>query len=50
MLPDDINKFFQSAGIHIIYAYGLTETLATVTAYPLTKFTFGTVGKPLPFV
>jgi long-chain acyl-CoA synthetase len=50
MLPDDINKFFQSAGIHIIYAYGLTETLATVTAYPFTNFKFGTVGKPLPFV
>jgi long-chain acyl-CoA synthetase len=50
MLPDNINIFFQSAGIHIIYAYGLTETLATVTAYPFTNFKFGTVGKPLPFV
>ena len=50
MLPDNINIFFQSAGIHIIYAYGLTETLATVTAYPLTKFKFGTVGQPLPYV
>lgn len=50
MLTDKINIFFHSAGIHIIYAYGLTETLATVTAFPLTKFTFGTVGKPLPFV
>jgi long-chain acyl-CoA synthetase len=50
MLPDNINIFFHSAGIHIIYAYGLTETLATVTAYPLTKFKFGSVGKPLPFV
>jgi len=49
-LPDEINIFFQSAGIHIIYAYGLTETLATVTAYPYTHFKFGTVGKPLPFV
>jgi long-chain acyl-CoA synthetase len=50
MLPDNINIFFQSAGIHIIYAYGLTETLATVTAYPFTKFKFGTVGVPLPYV
>ena len=49
MLTDNINIFFQSAGIHIIYAYGLTETLATVTAYPLTKFMFGTVGEPLPY-
>ena len=50
MLPDNINIFFQSAGIHIIYAYGLTETLATVTAYPFTKYKFGTVGVPLPFI
>ena len=50
MLPDHINLFFHSAGIHIIYAYGLTETLATVTAFPYTHFKFGTVGKPLPFV
>jgi long-chain acyl-CoA synthetase len=50
MLADNINIFFHSAGIHIIYAYGLTETLATVTAFPLSKFKFGTVGKPLPFV
>ena len=50
MLPDHINIFFHSAGIHIIYAYGLTETLATVTAYPFTNFKFGSVGKPLPFV
>ena len=48
MLPDYINIFFHSVGIHIIYAYGLTETLATVTAFPHTKFKFGTVGLPLP--
>ena len=48
MLPDYINIFFHSVGIHIIYAYGLTETLATVTAFPHTKFKFGTVGTPLP--
>ena len=50
MLPDNINIFFQSAGVHIIYAYGMTETLATVTAYPFVDFKFGTVGKPLPFI
>jgi long-chain acyl-CoA synthetase len=50
MLPDHINIFFHSVGIHIIYAYGLTETLATVTAFPHTKFQFGTVGLPLPDV
>jgi long-chain acyl-CoA synthetase len=50
MLPDNINTFFHSVGIHIIYAYGLTETLATVTAFPHTKFKFSTVGQPLPDV
>ncbi len=50
MLPDNINIFFQSAGVHIIYAYGMTETLATVTAYPFVNYKFGTVGKPLPFI
>lgn len=50
MLPDHINMFFHSVGVHIIYAYGLTESLATVTAFPHKKFTFGTVGKPLPGV
>ena len=50
MLPDNINIFFQSAGVHIIYAYGMTETLATVTAYPFVNYRFGTVGKPLPFI
>ena len=50
MLPDYINIFFHSVGIHIIYAYGLTETLATVSAFPHTKFKFGTVGLPLPEV
>lgn len=50
MLPDHINIFFHSVGIHIIYAYGLTETLATVAAFPHTRFKFGTVGLPLPDV
>ena len=50
MLPDNINTFFHSVGINIKYAYGLTESCATVSAFADTKFKFGTVGKPLPNV
>lgn len=49
-LPDDINIFFQSVGVHIKYAYGLTETIATVTLFKDTKFKFGTVGVNMPGV
>ena len=49
-LPDDINIFFQSVGVHIKYAYGLTETIATVTLFKDTKFKFGTVGLNMPGV
>ena len=50
MLPDNINTFFHSVGINIKYAYGLTESCATVSAFADTKFKFGTVGMPLPNV
>ncbi len=46
-LSDDINRFFQSVGIHIKYAYGMTETIATITVFGDAGFKFGTVGKPL---
>ncbi len=46
-LSDEINRFFQSVGIHIKYAYGLTETIATVSVFGDQGFKFGTVGKPL---
>lgn len=45
-LQDDVNMFFQSLGVPIIYGYGLTETLATVSCY--TKIpAIGSVGKPM---
>lgn len=45
-LQDDVNMFFQSLGLPIIYGYGLTETLATVSCY--TKIpAIGSVGKPM---
>ena len=46
-LSDEINRFFQSVGVHIKYAYGLTETIATVSVFDDFGFKFGTVGKPL---
>ncbi len=45
-LQDDVNLFFQSLSLPIIYGYGLTETLATVSCY--TKIpAVGSIGKPI---
>jgi long-chain acyl-CoA synthetase len=45
-LQNDVNMFFQSLSLPIIYGYGLTETLATVSCY--TKIpAIGSIGKPI---
>ncbi len=49
-LSDNINSFIQSANIPLIYGYGLTETTATVSCFPNTGFSIGTVGKVMPNV
>ncbi|KXH85205.1 AMP-dependent synthetase/ligase [Chryseobacterium kwangjuense] len=49
-LSPEVTKFFDSIGIHITVGYGLTETTATLTLFPLTHFEHGTSGKPLPGV
>lgn len=49
-LSDKINTFLQSVDIPIIYGYGLTETTATVTCFPLIGFKIGTVGTVMPEV
>jgi long-chain acyl-CoA synthetase len=46
-LARPIEEFFHSAGIHITYGYGLTETTATVTCHEKYHFRPGTVGKPI---
>jgi long-chain acyl-CoA synthetase len=46
-LARKIEEFFHSAGIHITYGYGLTETTATVTCHEDHHFRPGTVGKPI---
>ncbi len=43
----DLTKFFESIGIHLTIGYGLTETTATVTCFPLTNYVYGTCGIPL---
>ena len=48
-LQDDVNMFFQSLSTPIIYGYGLTETLATVSCYTKTP-AIGSVGKAMPGV
>lgn len=47
-LSDNINTFLQSVDIPILYGYGLTETTATVTCFPLIGFKIGTVGTVMP--
>lgn len=47
MLKKEISEFFDSIGMPIIVGYGLTETCATVTAYPPKGYVHGSVGIPL---
>lgn len=49
-LSPEVTQFFESVGIHVTVGYGLTETTATLTAFPLTNFEHGSCGKPLPGV
>ncbi|MDX2850429.1 AMP-dependent synthetase/ligase [Streptomyces sp. PA03-3a] len=47
-LGRELSLLFAGAGLTIHDGYGLTETTAAVTAQPLGKVRFGTVGRPLP--
>lgn len=47
-LSDNINEFLHSVDVFIMYGYGLTETTATVTCFPLKGFKIGTVGTVMP--
>ncbi|WP_172279499.1 AMP-dependent synthetase/ligase [Chryseobacterium sp. LAM-KRS1] len=49
-LSPEVTRFFESVGIHVTVGYGLTETTATLTLFPLTHFEHATSGRPLPGV
>lgn len=43
----DVTRFFDAIGIHITVGYGLTETSATLTAFPFQNYVHGSAGKCL---
>jgi len=47
-LSAEITSFFHSIGMPVLIGYGLTETTATVTAFPDSGYEFGTVGLSMP--
>lgn len=49
-ISGEITEFFDAMGLHVTVGYGLTETTATLTAFPLTNYRHGTAGVPLPGV
>ena len=46
-LSPEVTRFFDALGIHITVGYGLTETTATLTAFPFTNYEHGSAGIPL---
>lgn len=46
-ISDNIVEFLHSAGINIVVGYGLSETTATVTCFPISNFWIGTIGTKL---
>lgn len=44
----ELGLLFAGAGITVYDGYGLTETTGGVTAQPLGRVRFGTVGRPMP--
>lgn len=43
----EVTRFFDALGVHMTVGYGLTETTATLTAFPFTKYEHGSAGIPL---
>lgn len=46
-ISPEVTRFFDAMGIHITVGYGLTETTATLTAFPFTHYEHGTAGATL---
>lgn len=49
-ISDEVNQFLQSVGLPIIVGYGLTESCATVAAYPQRGFDLASIGQVFPHV
>jgi len=49
-LSSNIVEFFHSIGVNIVIGYGLSETTATVSCFPVANYEIGTVGTPIPDV
>ncbi len=49
-LPEFVDKFFSSIGIHILEGYGLTETAPIISVRSFDRLVLKTVGKPAPGV
>lgn len=43
-LSPEVTQFFDTMGIHITVGYGLTETTATLTAFPFQNYLHGSAG------
>ncbi|WP_027377771.1 AMP-dependent synthetase/ligase [Kaistella palustris] len=43
----EVTRFFDALGIHMTVGYGLTETTATLTAFPFHHYVHGSAGIPL---
>ena len=47
-VSDEICEFAHSVGLHMMVGYGLTESTATVSLYPVQGFEIGSVGRVIP--
>lgn len=43
-ISPEVTRFFDAMGIHLTVGYGLTETTATLTAFPFQKYKHGSAG------
>ena len=49
-VPPEIVEFFHSAGLFLMTGYGLSETTATVTCFPMKDYEIASVGTAIPWV
>lgn len=49
-VSSEIVEFFHSCGLWLMVGYGLSETTATVTCFPVIDYEIGSVGTPIPSI